>query len=504
MKFALMPNEGLPPAKDPGLAELPHDIEAEQQLLGAIINDNNAFDRVSGLVQAKHFIDPVHSEIFEVAATRIERNQLVSPITLKGIFKDHPGMRELGGAEYLVRLSGCAIASFWVADYAKIVRDTALRRELIGLGRNIAARAATESNPDDDPHAQIDHAEQSLYSLRENGKAEGDFVSFRAAMTDALNIALAAYKRGEGIAGLDTGFADLNKMLGGLHPSDLIILAGRPSMGKTALATNIAFNVAKAYRRGTRPDGTEGTTEGGVVGFFSLEMSAEQLATRILSGYSKVPSNKVRNGNLTEEEFRQFAEAVEALETCALYIDDTPALSINQLAARARRMRRTQGLDLVVVDYLQLAQSIRANSRSDNRVIEIGEITQGLKALAKELNIPVIALSQLSRQVELRPGNNRPQLSDLRDSGSIEQDADVVMFVYRESYYVKRQEPSADEHEEYEKWKDRMNSLDGKAEIIVGKQRHGPVGKVEMCFLEDLTQFGDLPKTWQSENGQEF
>ena len=308
-----------------------------------------------------------------------------------------------------------------------------------------------------------------------------------------MNVANAAYQREGGLAGISTGLTDMDRKLGGLHKSDLLILAGRPSMGKTSLATNVAFNIAKAYRKGIRPDGTEGTVEGGVVGFYSLEMSAEQLAARILSEAAEVPSEQIRRGDMTETEFRRFVDAAKSLEACPLYIDDTPALPISQLAARARRLKRTHGLDVLMVDYLQL---VRPASAKDSRVNEVSEITQGLKAIAKELDIPVIALSQLSRQVESRE-DKRPQLSDLRESGSIEQDADVVMFVFREEYYKEREKPGDHDLEKMAAWQEEMERLHGKAEVIIGKQRHGPIGTVELSFEGRFTRFGNLIKPWQ-------
>jgi replicative DNA helicase len=310
-----------------------------------------------------------------------------------------------------------------------------------------------------------------------------------------VNVANAAYQREGGLAGISTGLIDMDKKLGGLHKSDLLILAGRPSMGKTSLATNLAFNIAKAYRKGEMPDGTTGALEGGGVGFFSLEMSAEQLASRILAEASEISSHKIRQGDMDEGEFRRFVEAAKALEACPLYIDDTPALPISQVAARSRRLKRTHGLDLIIVDYLQLLRGT-----ADNRVQEIAEISMGLKAIAKELNIPVIALSQLSRQVESRD-DKRPQLSDLRESGSIEQDADVVMFVFREEYYAEREKPSEDRLEEMAAWQERMARLHAKAEVIIGKQRHGPIGTVELSFESQFTRFGNLVKPWQQEGG---
>ncbi len=377
-------------------------------------------------------------------------------------------------------------------DYAQMIYDLAIRRDLIELGHDIAGKAH-KSDVDNEPKEQIVEAEQRLYTLAEQGQSEQGFQSFLKAVTDAVNVANAAYQREGGLSGISTGLIDMDKMLGGLHKSDLMILAGRPSMGKTSLATNIAFNVAKAYKRGQLADGTEGAVDGGVVGFYSLEMSAEQLAARILSEASEIPSQLIRSGDMTEGEFRRFVEAAKTLESCPLYIDDTPALPISQLAARARRLKRTHGLDVLIVDYLQL---VRGTGRSENRVNEISEITMGLKAIAKELEIPVIALSQLSRQVENRE-DKRPQLSDLRESGSIEQDADVVMFVFREEYYVEREKPSDEKLEEMAAWQERMERLHGKAEVVIGKQRHGPIGTIELSFEGQFTRFGNLVKSWQ-------
>lgn len=474
---------------------LPHNIEAEQQLLGAILTNNDVYDRVASLVKSDHFYDPVHQRIYEKAAARIQKNALASPVTLKPFFEDDAGLKELGGPAYLVRLAGAAISAFAARDYAQMIYDLAVRRELIGLGRDISAKAA-KVDLASEPREQIIEAEQRLYKLGEQGVAERGFTSFLKAVTEAVNSANAAYQRGGGLAGISTGLVDLDKKLGGMHESDLLILAGRPSMGKTSLATNIAFNVAKAYKRGRKPDGSEGAIEGGVVGFFSLEMSAEQLAARILSEASEVPSEQIRRGDMTENEFRRFVEAAKQLESCPLYIDDTPALPISQVAARARRLKRTHGLDVLMVDYLQL---LKGSSRTgENRVQEVSEITQGLKAIAKELNIPVIALSQLSRTVESRD-DKRPQLSDLRESGSIEQDADAVMFVYRDEYYHERLKPQEDDPRFHE-WMDKMNRIHGKAEVIIGKQRHGPIGTVELSFEGRFTRFGNLAKQWQGED----
>ncbi|MEM1351263.1 MAG: replicative DNA helicase [Pseudomonadota bacterium] len=478
---------------------MPHSIEAEQQLLGALLTNNDSYDRVASIVGPKHFFDPVHARIFEIAAARIAKNSLASPVTLKAFMEDDEGLKELGGPGYLARLAGGAISAFAVKDYAQMIYDLAVRRDLIQLGRDISDKAA-RMDVASEPREQIVDAEQALYALAEQGKVESGFQSFLKAVTDAVNVANAAYQRDGGLAGMSTGLVDLDKKLGGLHRSDLLILAGRPSMGKTSLATNMAFNIAKAYRRGARPDGSEGAVNGGVVGFYSLEMSAQQLAARILSEASEVPSENIRRGNMTEEEFRRFVEAAKALEACPLYIDDTPALPIAQLAARARRLKRTHGLDVLMVDYLQL---VRGTGKPENRVNEISEITMGLKAIAKELDIPVVALSQLSRQVESRE-DKRPQLSDLRESGSIEQDADVVMFVFREEYYKEREKPGDHDLEAMAKWQDEMERLHGRAEVVIGKQRHGPIGTVELSFEGRFTRFGNLVQPWQQGSDQQF
>ncbi|MDJ0823187.1 MAG: replicative DNA helicase [Paracoccaceae bacterium] len=478
---------------------MPHSIEAEQQLLGAILTNNDIYDRIAAIIGHQHFFDPVHARIFEISAARIAKNNLASPVTLKAFMEDDEGLKELGGPAYLARLAGAAVSSFAVRDYAQMIYDMAIRRDLIRLGRDISDRAA-KVDVASEPREQIVEAEQALYALAEQGQTESGFQSFLKAVTDAVNVANAAYQREGGLAGISTGLMDMDRKLGGLHKSDLLILAGRPSMGKTSLATNVAFNIAKAYKKGTRPDGTEGTIEGGVVGFYSLEMSAEQLAARILSEAAEVPSEQIRRGDMTETEFRRFVDAAKSLEACPLYIDDTPALPISQLAARARRLKRTHGLDLLIVDYLQL---VRPASAKDSRVNEVSEITQGLKAIAKELDIPVVALSQLSRQVESRE-DKRPQLSDLRESGSIEQDADVVMFVFREEYYKEREKPGDHDLEKMAQWQEEMERLHGKAEVIIGKQRHGPIGTVELSFEGQFTRFGNLVKPWQQQADDQF
>ncbi len=477
---------------------LPHNIEAEQALLGALLVNNEVYDRVASIVNEAHFYDPVHGRIFEVIARRIQKNALASPVTIKAFMEDDEGLKELGGPAYLVRLAAASISIFAAKDYAQLIYDLAIRRDLIAIGQEIATKAAAvdvESEPKD----QIVEAEQRLYQLGEAGQVDSGFQSFLRALHEAVDVANAAYQREGGMSGISTGLIDMDKKLGGLHPSDLLILAGRPSMGKTSLATNIAFNIAKAYKKGIKPDGTEGAVEGGVVGFYSLEMSSEQLAARILSEAAEIPSEQIRRGDMSEEEFRRFVEAAKDLESCPLFIDDTPALPISTLAARARRLKRQHGLDVLMVDYLQL---VRPASAKDSRVNEVSEITQGLKAIAKELNIPVIALSQLSRQVENRD-DKRPQLSDLRESGSIEQDADVVMFVYREEYYKEREKPGDHEQDKMMAWQEEMAALHGKAEVIIGKQRHGPIGHIELSFEGQFTRFGNLAKTYQ-QGGEDF
>ena len=352
---------------------MPHSTEAEQQLLGAILTNNDVFDRVASIIRGDHFYDPVHARIYDIASARIAKNQLASPVTLKAFMEEDEGLKELGGPAYLARLAGSAISSFAVREYAQMIYDLAVRRDLIHLGQDISAKAG-KVDVASEPKEQIVEAEQALYKLAEQGQAERGFQSFLSAVTDAVNVANAAYQREGGLAGVSTGLIDMDKKLGGLHRSDLLILAGRPSMGKTSLATNIAFNIAKKYKRGLKPDGTEGAVDGGVVGFFSLEMSAEQLAARILSEAAEIPSENIRRGDMTEGEFRRFVEAAKSLEACPLFIDDTAAIPIAQLAARARRLKRTHGLDVLIVDYLQLIRGT-----AENRVQEIGEISMGLK-----------------------------------------------------------------------------------------------------------------------------
>jgi len=471
---------------------MPHSIEAEQQLLGGLLNNNDLYYSLEDKVDPEHFYDPVHSRIFEIISTRIKDGKLASAVTVNTFLTEDEGLKELGGSSYLAQLMAGSVASSAIKDYSKLVYDLAIRRELIILGQEISSRAQS-IKVDEQPEEQIILAEQNLYKIGDSGKSETGFKSFLKALGEAVQVANAAHHRDGNLAGISTGFIDLDKKMGGLHSSDLIILAGRPSMGKTSLATNIAYNIAKSFKKNDNADGTSETVNGGIVGFYSLEMSAEQLAARILSETAEIPSEQIRRGDMTESEFRRFVEAAKSIESSPLFIDDTPALTIAQLASRARRLKRTHGLDALIIDYLQL---VRAGSGRDNRVNEISEITQGLKAIAKELNIPVIALSQLSRQVENRD-DKRPQLADLRESGSIEQDADVVLFVYREEYYKEREKPSDHDLEKMAIWQEEMDRLHGRAELILGKQRHGPIGTVELSFEGKYTRFGNLVKPWQ-------
>jgi replicative DNA helicase len=479
-------------AKDDALPfrSAPHNIEAEQALLGAILVNNEALDRVSGFLGPQHFFDPLHADIYETASKLIQMGKHASPITLRTFFETAAAITaDLSVPQYLARLAASATTIISAEDYGRTVYDLATRRQLILIGEDLV-NAAYDSPVDHPPAAQIEDAEQRLYGLAERGRFGKGFETFGDAVLGAIEMANNAYQREGGLSGLATGLRDLDAKLGGLQPSDLIIIAGRPAMGKTALATNIAFNIARAYRGEAQPDGEVKAVDGAIVGFFSLEMSSEQLATRILSEQAEIPSEKIRRGMINEDEFRRLRDAAEMLSSLPLYIDQTGGLTVAQLAARARRLKRQKGLGVVVVDYLQL---LAGSSRraSEGRVQEITEITTSLKALAKELNVPIIALSQLSRQVESRD-DKRPQLADLRESGSIEQDADVVMFVFREEYYVGRSEPSITKVEEYQKWQMEMERVHGLAEIIIGKQRHGPTGTVKLQFSGQITRFGNL------------
>jgi len=473
-------------AGEPQFRTAPNNIDAEQALLGAILVNNDAYYRVSDFLEAGHFYEDLHRRIYEVATSLIKAGKVATPITLKTFLGD----QDLGGvtvSQYLARLAAEATTVINAEDYGRTIYDLAIRRQLITIGEDMV-NVAYDAPVDMSPRDQIEEAERRLYGLAETGRYDGGFQRFSDALTGAIDMAAAAFKREGKLSGIATGLVDMDRMMGGLQPSDLIILAGRPGMGKTSLATNVAFNVAKAYQGEKQPDGSIKTVNGGIVGFFSLEMSAEQLATRIIAEQSGVPSYKIRRGDIAEHDFYKITDVAREMQTIPFYIDQTGGISIAQLVARARRLKRQRGLDLLVVDYLQLLSG--SSKKGENRVQELTEITTGLKALAKELNVPVIALSQLSRQVENRD-DKRPQLSDLRESGSIEQDADVVLFVYREEYYLKMKEPKMGTEEHF-KWQTEMDRAHGRAEVIIGKQRHGPTGTIQLAFQADVTRFADL------------
>jgi replicative DNA helicase len=473
----------------------PHNIDAEQALLGAILVNNEAQDRVSSFLRPEHFFDPLHAAIYETASKLIASGKQATPITLRTFFETaEPIDQNLTVPQYLGRLAAHATTIINAVEYARTIYDLAVRRQLILIGEDMV-NVAYDSPVDHPPEAQIEEAETRLFSLAENSKYGQGFLSFETALVTAIEVANNAYQRQGGLSGVSTGLRDLDAKMGGLQASDLIILAGRPSMGKTSLATNIAFNIARTHRSEEQQDGSRKTVDGGVVGFFSLEMSAEQLATRILAEQSEISSEKIRRGQITDDEFKRLVLASQTMARCPLFIDQTGGISIAQLAARARKLKRQKGLDVLVVDYLQLLTG-SAKRASEGRVQEVSEITTGLKALAKELSVPIIALSQLSRQVENRE-DKRPQLSDLRESGSIEQDADVVMFVFREEYYVERKKPSESNVEEMIKWQQEMQLVHGKAEVIIGKQRHGPTGTVQLAFEANYTRFGNLARDYQ-------
>ena len=477
------------PAPSSELDTTPHSNAAEQALLGAMLYDNELYHRVSSIVEGKHFYNPVHRRIFETSARLIEAGKLADAIVLKNRFSQDETLVDIGGEQYLAELLLHAPSGAAAPEYAKMIFDLAMRRELIRLGGEIT-QLATDPDSELDARQQITEAESQLYNLAEVGAVQGGFETFENALVKSIEIASAAYSRDGGLSGMATGLIDLDNMLSGFHKSDLIILAGRPSMGKTALATNIAFHAAYNFKDEKSATGVSKAANGARVGFFSLEMSSDQLATRILAECAEVSSHKIRSGNITAQEYEIIRDAADDISSIPLHIDDMGGISIGQLAARARRLKRMVGLDLLVIDYLQLITGGQAMRSSTNRVQEVSMITQALKALAKELDIPILALAQLSRQVKARD-DKRPQLSDLRESGSIEQDADVVMFVFREEYNLARTEPT-EGTEEYMEWERKMDTARGKAEVIVGKQRHGPIGKVELSFNPNLTKFSNL------------
>ena len=455
--------------------ELPNNIEAEQSVIGSILVTNEIFDDINTIISNTNFYDPMHQKIFSAIESLIYKGMLANPITLKNYFEDEKD--ELNVPEYLVKITKFSTSTRQAIEYSKIIYDMFVRRELIKISEQTIDTAKLN---DINTNGQdiIENSEKLLFDLAEKGSFNSSLTKFDEAMRQTIEMATAAYKNEEGIVGVPTGLRDLDDRLGGLHQSDLIIIAGRPSMGKTSLATNIAFNAAKKIQE----SGKKST-----VAFFSLEMSSEQLSTRILAEQSRIRSNDIRRGRISDEQFDKFLETSKDISELPLYIDETPAISIAALSNRARRVKRLFGLDMIIIDYIQLMRGTSFNK--DGRVQEISQITQGLKAIAKELSIPVLALSQLSRQVEQRD-DHKPQLSDLRESGSIEQDADVVMFVYREGYYLQRKEPR-EATVEHAEWQAKMNEVAHLAEIIIGKQRHGPVGKVLLEFEEQFTKFKD-------------
>jgi len=457
------------------LTELPNNIEAEQSVIGSILLSNEIFDEISTIISNKNFFDPMHQKIFAAIEKLVYSGMLANPITLKNYFENEKD--DLNVPEYLVKITKFSTSIRQSIEYSKLIYDLFVKRELIKISENVIDEAKL-NDLENDGQKIIQSFEKSLFDLAEKGSFNSSLVKFDEAMRQTIEMASNAYKNEEGIVGVPTGLTDLDDRLGGLHKSDLVIIAGRPSMGKTALATNIAFNAAKKLQE----EGKKST-----IAFFSLEMSSEQLSTRILAEQSRIKSNDIRRGKISEEQFDKFIETSKNISELPLYIDETPAISIAALSNRARRIKRLYGLDMVVIDYIQL---MSASNYREGRVQEISEITQGLKALAKELSVPVLALSQLSRAVEQRD-DKKPQLADLRESGSIEQDADVVMFVYREAYYLERKEPRP-ATVDYAEWQAKMNEVSNLAEIIIGKQRHGPTGNVMVEFEAMFTKFKDI------------
>ncbi len=469
----------------------PHNVEAEQALLGAILVNNSALYEIRDYLHAGHFYEPVHQRIYDAILKYFDKGLIANPITLKSYFEQDEALKDIGGSDYLAKLASSAVTIIHIPDYCETIYDHAQRRSLIGIGEEMV-NGAYSASIESDAKVQIEAAEQKLFHLASEGLAENNFKPLRLSVTHAINRAEFAFKNAGKVIGVPSGMTDLDHLLGGMQKSDLLILAGRPSMGKTALATTMAYNAALHFaKHAPQTDGQSAREKPQSVGFFSLEMSGEQLAARLLSGATAINSNKLRKGELGNDEFATLARESSKLSQLPFFIDDTPALTIAALRTRARRLKRVHNLGLIVVDYLQLVRATHINNNT-NRVQEVSEITQGLKAIAKELDVPVLALSQLSRQVENRE-DKRPQLADLRESGSIEQDADVVMFVYREEYYLMRKEPR-ENSAEYPAWQEEMGKVHGVAEVIVSKQRNGPIGNVELSFQSELTRFEDLAK----------
>jgi replicative DNA helicase len=461
--------------------KMPCNIEAEQAVIASILVSNDIYDEVSPLLDSQKFFDPVHSKLYEIIEKLISKGLLANPITLKNYFENNEGLKELGGQEYLIKITKFSTSTKQAIDYANIVQEMHIRRELIKISESVLEQSGNNLESSESGEEIIQNAEKSLFDLAERGHFNQSFMKFESALKQTIEMAKSAYQNDEGIVGVPTGLTDLDSRLGGLHKQDLVIIAGRPSMGKTALATNIAFHAAKNIEKKKSKS---------TVAFFSLEMSSEQLSTRILSEQARIRSNDIRRGKVSEKEFEKFIETSKNIFELPLYIDETPAITIAAISNRSRRIKRLFGLELIIVDYIQLMKSGRKNDYNFNRVQEISEITQGLKALAKELNVPVLALSQLSRAVEQRD-DKKPQLADLRESGSIEQDADVVMFVYRAAYYLERKEPTLGSIEHAE-WQQKMDEVSRLADIMIGKQRHGPTGNVQVEFEAMYTKFKDL------------
>ncbi len=473
----------------------PTNLRAEQALLGALLANNKAYERVSEFLLPEHFADPIHGRIFQSIARRLEQGQLADAVMLKAEFEHSGVLDEVGGTAYLAQLLAAMVGIINAGEYGRAVHDAWLRRQLIDIGETVVNNAFG-AEPELDAAGQMEAAEQSLFDLAAKGNHDGGFVSFERALTGAIEVAERAYQRSGGVSGLSTGLRDLDKKTGGMHPSDLLILAGRPGMGKTALATKIAFGAARALMDEARQQDPQAVPKASVA-IFSLEMSAEQLATRLLSEEARISGDRIRRGDIAQKDFDRFVQVSREIGSLPLHIDDTPAITLSAMRTRCRRLKRTKGLALIVVDYLQLMRPA-AGTRQENRVQEISQITQGLKALAKELDLPVLALSQLSRAVESRE-DKRPMLSDLRESGSIEQDADVVMFIYRDEYYLQQRAPKQlafdnDEkfHAAVDKWQRDMEQVHNRAELLIEKQRHGPTGKIDLFFEGEFTRYADL------------
>ena len=457
--------------------QIPKNIEAEQTILGSLLVNNEIFDEISDKIDDNYFYDPIHKKIYKTISNLISKGLLANPVTIKNFFNSNEELLEIGGVDYLLKLTNVSTTKNQIKYYSELLSDLYIRRQLINISEETLEESKNK-NLEISGTNILENTERKLFEIAERGEFQRSFITFKDALKETIDMATAAYKNDQGIVGVPSGLSDLDDRLGGLHKQDLIIIAGRPSMGKTALATNIAFHAAQNINKQDYKSS---------VAFFSLEMSSEQLSTRILAEQSRIKSNDIRRGKINQEDFEKFIEASKNLENLPLHIDDTPAITISALSNRARRLKRKQGLDLIVIDYIQLMKS--SGYRNEGRVLEIAEITQGLKALAKELDVPVLALSQLSRQVEQRE-DKKPQLADLRESGSIEQDADVVMFVFREQYYLEKQEPKLGTAEHVE-WQEKMNQVHNQAEIIIGKQRHGPTGLIKLEFESAFTKFKD-------------